>query len=100
MKKYISSIAMMLCVLMLNINAINAASFTGHDCCKNCKDDKCKEICQKYSEMTPEAQKSDEGKKIMEECKVKCKDAKCCDSKSSCEDMSKKGKKGSCCKKK
>lgn len=103
MKKYVSIIAFMLCVVLINVKATNLGNppskATSCECCKNCKDDRCKELCAKWSNMTPEAQKSDEGKKVKEECLKICKEKKCCsaDGKTAtCEGMEGKG----CCKKK
>jgi len=105
MKKYVSIIAIMLCALIVNVNA----STTNHkikgdptecSCCKNCKDEKCKELCKKWCGMTAEAQKSAEGKKVKDECMKICKEKKCCsaDGKTgTCEGMMD-GK--NCCKKK
>lgn len=94
----------MLCALIINVKAVNTDKQLKNDtsmscaCCKNCKDEKCKELCQKWSNMSPEAQKSEEGKKVKEECLQICKAKKCCSStgKASCEGMEGKG----CCKKK
>lgn len=106
MKKYVSIITIMLCALMLNVKAINAniksiATTTECECCKNCKDDRCKELCKKWSNMTAEAQKSEEGKKVKDECIKICKEKKCCSSSdgktTTCEGMMD-GK--DCCKKK
>ncbi len=99
---------MMLCAFMLNISAVNARTITtggtSCECCKNCKDEKCKELCKKWSEMSADERKSDEGKKVKEECtkicNEKCKEQKCCSSEgssSSCQSMME-GK--DCCKKK
>jgi hypothetical protein len=102
MKKYVSIIAMMLCALIVNVKAVNLTNkTTGSNptecsCCKNCKDDKCKELCKKWCGMTTEAQKSDEGKKVKEECLKICKEKKCCSADGKCEGMTE-GK--SCCKK-
>ncbi|MES1226098.1 MAG: hypothetical protein ABUT20_62055 [Bacteroidota bacterium] len=105
MKKYVGIIAMMLCALIINVKAINAGNYsksvksTSCECCKNCKDEKCKELCTKWSNMTPEAQKSEEGKKVKEECLQICKEKKCCSSDgkaTTCAGMEGKG----CCKKK
>lgn len=104
MKKYVSIVAIMLCALIINVKAINTGNdpktskTSGCDCCKNCKDEKCISLCKKYSEMTAEAQKGDEGKKVKEECMKICKEKKCCssDGKSACMDKDAKG----CCKKK
>ena len=106
MKKYASIIAMMLCALILNVKAINTNNNfkkgdpTECSCCKNCKDEKCKELCKKWCAMTAEAKKGAEGKKTKEECIKICKEKKCCsaDGKSTtCEGMMD-GK--DCCKKK
>jgi len=97
MKKYVSIIAV-LCALMFNVSAIgNAPASSDCECCKNCKDDKCKDLCKQWSNMTADAQKSDAGKKVKEECAKICKEKKCCSSsdKGSCSGMDGKG----CCKK-
>jgi hypothetical protein len=104
MKKYVSIIAMVLCALIINVKAINASGdhknnkSTSCECCKNCKDEKCKELCSKWSNMTAEAQKSEEGQKVKAECLQICKEKKCCssDGKATCAGMEGKG----CCKKK
>lgn len=102
MKKYVSAIAVLLCLLMLNVKAINTndnpkkSTDTECKCCKDCKDEKCKELCKKWSDMTSEQQKGDEGKKVKEECLRICKEKKCCSSSGTCEGMEGKG----CCKKK
>lgn len=102
MKKYVSIIAFVLCAIIINVKAVNPGDHSKKasscECCKNCKDDKCKELCAKWSNMTPEAQKSEEGKKVKEECLKICKEKKCCssDGKTTCEGMEGKG----CCKKK
>jgi hypothetical protein len=105
MKKIVSAIAVMLCLLVVNVQAINKndgskkSASTECSCCKNCKDEKCKELCTKWCGMTAEARKSDEGKKVKEECMKICKEKKCCsaDGKTTCEAMMD-GK--DCCKKK
>jgi len=106
MKKIISVIAVVLCLFVVNVTAINAhgnsskRDGTECSCCKNCKDEKCKELCKKWCGMTAEARKSNEGKKVKEECIKICKEKKCCsvDGKTStCESMMD-GK--DCCKKK
>lgn len=77
MKKCISIIAM-LCILMLNVNTIRAngnaliSHTTDCSCCKNCKDDKCKDLCKQWSNMSVADQKSDAGKKVKEECAKIC----------------------------
>jgi hypothetical protein len=105
MKKYVSIMAIMLCALTINVKAVNTgdepknSKTTECTCCKNCKDEKCKELCKQYSNMTDEAQKGDEGKKVKEECMKICKEKKCCSSseKATCDGMME-GK--GCCKKK
>ena len=105
MKRYVSIIAMMLCALIINVKAINTnmkavnAEATECECCKNCKDDKCKALCLEWSKMTAQAQKSEEGKKVKEECIKICKEKKCCskDGNTACEKME---GKAACCKKK
>ena len=106
MKKYVSIIAIMLCAFIVNVKAINSdgpkvkKAEATCECCKNCKDDKCKELCTKWCSMTPEAQKSEEGKKVKADCMKICEAKKCCTSAdgkaTACEMME--GK--SCCKKK
>jgi LAS superfamily LD-carboxypeptidase LdcB len=103
MKKYVSIMAIMLCALIINVKAINpnnpkTSKITECECCKNCKDDKCKELCKQWSNMTAEAQKSEEGKKVKDECMKICAEKKCCSStgKTTCEGMEGKG----CCNKK
>ena len=102
--------AIVLCALMLNIKTINANNdkpskatknecCNKSECCKNCNDEKCKELCTKMNNMTEEQQKSAEGKELKEECMKICKEQKCCSSDgkaTSCADME--GK--SCCNKK
>ena len=108
MKKISFIIVMMLCAITMNVKAINGGdskvkqAATTCSCCKNCKDDKCKELCAKYCAMTPEAQKSDDGKKVKADCMKICEAKKCCTSAdgktaTACTDME--GGK-SCCKKK
>ena len=106
MKKYVSIVAIMLCALIINVKAttndkIRKTHATECECCKNCKDEKCKELCKKWSGMSAETQKSEEGKKVKEECMAICKEKKCCSSngKATCEGMEGKDGKG-CCKKK
>ncbi|HWY36069.1 MAG TPA: hypothetical protein VNX68_15600 [Nitrosopumilaceae archaeon] len=105
MKKYVSIIAIMLCALVINVKADNTnkkseiQTSTECECCKNCKEEKCKELCKKWCGMTAEARKSAEGKKVKEECIKICKEKKCCTStsgKTACEGMEGKD----CCKKK
>ena len=102
MKKYVSIIAMVLCVFALNVNNMyagnNAKTFKTTDCkcCKKCKDDKCKELCKKWSNMTAEAQKGEEGQKVKAECLKICAEKKCCSPSGTCPGMEGKG----CCKKK
>lgn len=97
-------ITVMLCALIVNTSTVNAnnklATITNTcDCCKNCKDDKCKERCTKWAGMTEDQRKSEEGKKLKSECAKACKESKCdMDGKSSKCDEKKEGK--SCCKKK
>ena len=98
---------MMLCAITMNVKAINTdgpktkKTAATCECCKNCKDEKCKELCAKWSGMTPEAQKSEEGKKVKADCMKICEEKKCCTSAdgkaTSCAGMEE-GK--SCCKKK
>jgi hypothetical protein len=102
MKKYVSIVAMMLCALILNVKAINVNNLKKGDptecsCCKNCKDEKCKELCKKWCGMSAEARKSEEGKKVKDECTKICKEKKCCSPDGKCEGMTE-GK--DCCKKK
>lgn len=107
MKTYVSAIAMMLCVIMINVKASNVVDksklsvTTECGCCKDCKDEKCKELCKKWSNMSEEAQKSEEGKKVKEECTKLCAEHKDCTSskkkkKANCESKEAKD----CCKKK
>lgn len=96
--------AIMLCALIVNVKAINTGNEPKNSkttecvCCKNCKDEKCKELCKQYSDLTAEAQQSEEGKKIKAECMALCEKNKCCSSsdKATCEGKEAKG----CCKKK
>lgn len=106
MKKQISIIAILLCTLIVSIKAVNINyksknnnPTTDCSCCKNCKNEKCIALCKKWADMTPEARKGEEGKKVKEECMAICKEKKCCsaDGKTSCEAMMN-GK--DCCKKK
>ena len=104
MKKYVSFIAILLCTLMINTQPINASTkITGNptecSCCKNCKDPKCKELCQKWCNMTAEAKSSEEGQKVKEECMKLCKENKCGsnDCMTTCGNAA---DKKSCCKKK
>jgi hypothetical protein len=107
MKKQISIIALMLCTLIVSIKAVNINQKSKNKnpettcaCCKNCKDATCIALCKKWSEMSPEARKSNEGQKVKEECMNLCKEKKCCsaDGKTAtCEAMMD-GK--DCCKKK
>src|SRR3954462_2397586 len=102
MKKYISTVAIVLCALIINVKAVNTKmnNTTECSCCKNCKDEKCKELCKKWSEMTAEAKESVEGQKVKEECLAICKVKKCCSvngKTATCEGMME-GK--DCCKKK
>ena len=100
-----SIIAIMLCALILDVKATGVTNQTSSsktadcECCKNCKDEKCKELCKKWSSMTADERKGEEGKKVKEECIKICKEKKCCSSsdKNTCEAMME-GK--SCCKKK
>ncbi len=66
------------------------------ECCKNCSDEKCKETCAKVANMSKEERKSEEGKKLIAECKEMCEKNKCCssDTTKSCEKKEGKG----CCK--
>ena len=103
MKKYISYIAIMLCAIAMNINAsmatVNTISNTqNHECacCKDCKSDKCKELCTKWDKMSSEEKKSKEGISVKEECAKLCTTDKCCSASSSCDKKAKKG----CCSKK
>jgi hypothetical protein len=103
MKKLMSIIAVTLCALMITVSGVIAKgetkSSTDCECCKNCKDDTCKDLCKQWKNMTADAQKSDAGKKVKDECAKICKEKKCCSSsdKSSgtCSGMDGKG----CCKK-
>ncbi len=103
MKKYVSIVAIMLCAFIVNTNALTLThTFKGEPmecaCCKNCKDDKCKELCKKWAGMTPEVQKSEKGQLVKEECIKICKEKKCCSADGKgCESMME-GK--DCCKKK
>jgi hypothetical protein len=103
MKKLISAIAVMLCLFVSNVNAINLGNNpskkdgTECSCCKNCKDEKCKELCKKWCGMTAEARKSNEGKKVKDECMKLCKEKKCCSTDGKCEGMM---ESKDCCKKK
>jgi hypothetical protein len=104
MKKYVSIVAFMLCALIVNVKAINVngdgkkAKATTCECCKNCKDDKCKELCSKWSGMSAKEKESAEGKKVKEECMNICKEKKCCSTsgKATCAGMEGAG----CCSKK
>ena len=102
MKKYVSYIAIMLCAIAMNINAsmatVNTITGTQNNecaCCKNCKSEKCKELCTKWDKMSSEDKKSKEGIAVKEECAKLCTTEKCCSS-SSC---NKKAKKDCCSKK-
>ncbi len=96
-----SIIAMTLCILTFSVNGVIAKSgtkpTTDCQCCKDCKDDKCKDLCKQWNSMTADTQKSDAGKKVKEECAKICKENKGCSSsgKSTCLQMDGKG----CCKK-
>ncbi|MCC6690398.1 MAG: hypothetical protein IT235_02585 [Bacteroidia bacterium] len=104
MKTYVSIIAIALCALIINVIPVNAGNekkvpvTTECTCCKDCKDEKCKELCKKFSSMSAEEQNGAAGEKVKEECTKICKEKKCCssDAKSSCAGMEGKG----CCKKK
>ncbi len=105
MKKHVSIVALMLCALMMNVKAMTnndgtkkPGTATECSCCKNCKDEKCKELCTKWNGMSAEARKSEEGKKVKDECMKICEEKKCCssDGKSGCATMEGKD----CCKKK
>jgi hypothetical protein len=106
MKKYVSIIAIMLCSLTMTVKAATGndkqkkSTGTECSCCKNCKEEKCKELCTKWCAMTAEEKKSVDGKKVKEECIKICKEKKCCSSDgkaTTCEGMMD-GK--DCCKKK
>lgn len=92
----------MLCSFILNVqastNKLETDTSSGCICCKNCKEQKCQDLCKKWSHMSAEEQKSTEGKKVKEECMAICKEHKCCSStnQTSCEGMQGKG----CCEKK
>jgi hypothetical protein len=107
MKKQISIIAIMLFALIVNVKAqtnekeAKQTTSTECVCCHDCKNDKCKELCKKFNELTGEAQKGEEGKKVKEECMSICKENKssACSAhyeKAACEGKKKKA----CCKKK
>lgn len=97
-----TAIAVMLCMLV-SVSAINPVSLYKKGdpnecaCCKNCKDEKCKELCKKWCSMSAEERKSDSGKKVKGECVKICKEKKCCSADGKCEGMME-GK--DCCKKK
>ena len=104
MKKYISYIATLLCAIAFNISTSSASvtcgnsGSNGHECscCKNCKSDKCKELCTKYDKLSDDEKKSADGTKVKEECEKLCKTEKCCSSgDKSCDKKAKKG----CCSK-
>lgn len=103
MKNFMSYMALMLCVIAMNFNAAMATVNTSNgthnqecSCCKDCKSDKCKELCTKWDKMTSEEKKSKEGIAVKEDCAKICTTEKCCTSSSSCD---KKVKKGCCAKK-
>ena len=97
MKKYIG----ILCIALFAF-AFTASAISKHDggccttnCCKNCKDEKCKEMCAKYKAMSDTEKESEAGKKLAEECKALCKKNKCCKKEDKkCESKEGKG----CCK--
>lgn len=104
MNRYLSIIAIVLCTLILEVRAIGtvyktpALNTTECECCKNCKDEKCKSLCSQWSNMSAETRASEEGKKVKAECLKICQEKKCCSTsgKATCEGMEGKG----CCKKK
>ncbi len=101
MKKLLIFIAMLLCALMFSISGVIAndriKSSIDSTCCKDCKADKCQDLCKQWNSMSRDAQKSDAGKKVKEECKEICKESNGCSSngKSTCTPIDVKG----CCKK-
>jgi hypothetical protein len=100
MTKRILIIAMVLCAVILSVKAFTnstAPKTADCACCKNCNDDKCKELCQTWSNMSSEVQKSAEGQKVKAECLSICKERNCCSPDGTCPGMEE-GK--SCCKKK
>lgn len=97
MKKYISMLLIGLFAFMFNAKAGGGDGCCKKtECCKNCTDEKCKETCAKISNMSKEQKKSEEGKKLITECKAMCGKNKCCasDTAKSCEKTEGKG----CCK--
>jgi hypothetical protein len=79
MKKYISMLLVALFAFVFSANAGGG----GHcckktECCKNCTDEKCKDTCAKISKMSKEEKKSEEGKKLIAECKAMCEKNNCC----------------------
>jgi hypothetical protein len=105
MKKILAGVAMLLCVMVLNVTAGNTTPVkktskdgTTCECCKNCKDQKCKDLCARWGKMTTEQQNGAAGKTLKAECMKICEEKKCCtaaDGKAtSCKMES-----GSCCKK-
>ncbi len=79
-----------------NANAGGGDCCKKTDCCKNCKDEKCKTTCEKVSKMSDTEKKSEEGKKLIADCKEMCVKNKCCSSDTTKACESKKGK--GCCK--
>lgn len=96
MKKYIGMLFIALFAFVFNANAGggDGKCCKKADCCKNCKDEKCKETCTKLGAMTDAEKNSDVGKKLAEECKAMCEKNKCCASDKKCEKKEGKG----CCK--
>lgn len=82
MKKYIAITAIALCALILTVKALNTNKTTTPvmtcECCKNCTDDRCKQLCSTWSNMTVAEQQSPEGQSVKEECLAICKEKKCC----------------------
>jgi hypothetical protein len=96
MKKYILSLGIALLSFGFTANANDGSCYKKADCCKECKDEQCKSTCAKVNSMTAEELKTEEGKKLVEECVQLCKKNGCCskDTAKSCEKHNKKG----CCK--
>jgi len=99
MKKYIMMMTVALFAFVFNANAAGLGEKGGcckkADCCKDCKDEKCKEQCAKYSSMTDAEKDSEAGKSLAKECKAMCEKNKCCASdKKACDKKEGKG----CCK--
>ncbi|MCX6180670.1 MAG: hypothetical protein NT150_01905 [Bacteroidetes bacterium] len=98
MKKYIGMLFIALFAFVFTANAGGGKDgcCKKAECCKNCKDDKCKEMCAKYGAMSDTEKESEAGKKLAEECKALCEKNKCCkkEDKKACESKEGKG----CCK--